>query len=68
MNTYFIFYTDTLEIIATYQADQVDLARYVVLNRTVNHARAIEGATPHDCQLQQDPIEKTLWLAKPVSV
>lgn len=55
MNTYFIFYSETKEVIAFYQADQVDIGRYVVSEGPqVEHARAELGVDPRNCVIESD--------------
>lgn len=55
MNTYFIFYSETKEVIAFYEADQVDLNRYIVSEGPqVEHALAKEGVDPRNCVIEPD--------------
>ena len=55
MNTYFIFYSGTKEVIAIYQADAVDLDRYIVSEGpAVAHALAQPGVDPRNCVIQSD--------------
>lgn len=65
MNKYFIFYKDTKEVIALYQADQVDLDRYVVeQGPEVAHALVINDVQPHECQIVEDDAGNFLAIAK----
>ena len=64
MYTYFIFYSATKEVIAFYQADQVDLNRYVVSSGPqVEHALALLGADPYSCEIIET--EDGGWIAQP---
>jgi hypothetical protein len=62
MNTYFIFYSETKEVIAFYQADAVDLDRYIVSQGPqVEHALAEEGVDPRNCVIEAS--EDGEWMA-----
>ena len=55
MNTYFIFYKETKEVVALYQADAIDLGRYIVeQGPEIAHALAEVGVSPHACEIQDD--------------
>lgn len=55
MNTYFIFYTETKEVIALYNADTVDLDRYIVHEGpSVGHALVIDEASPYECEIAEN--------------
>lgn len=55
MKTFFIFYVETHEVIALYQAPAVDLDRYIVeQGPEVAHALAQDGVDPRDCVIQSD--------------
>lgn len=64
MNTYFIFYTQTQEVIALYQAAAVDLDRYIVHEGPqVAHALAQGNPDPRNCIIESDG--QGNWIAIP---
>lgn len=62
MNTYYIFYIESKEVIAKYDSATVDLNRYIVSEGPeIGHALVTNNVGPYDCIIEQD--QSGNWVA-----